>query len=116
MHAGRLVASNSSAERIGALTLIAISHFRLPEGQTLHTNQLVNLQPAVSRIVKAYMPLMDSFVEEETVRVEDAGEDTDESEEDEDGEDPNEIDRRSLRRETRSHPQVGEIPKTVRPW
>jgi hypothetical protein len=100
MRAGRLVASNSSAERIGALTLLAISACRLPEGQTVQRNALVNLQTALTRVSKAYEPLMDALAEDEAGLLEDVGDETDELEEDEDdGADAFAIDRAAMARE-----------------
>ena len=74
MQAGRLVASSSSAERIGALTLLSISAFRLPEGQTFARNKIVKLDSPFNRIRRAYEPIMAAQAEEEAEGLEEIAE------------------------------------------
>jgi DGQHR domain-containing protein len=74
MQAGRLVASSSSAERIGALIILSISSFRLPEGQTHAHNKIVRLDSPFNRILRAYKPIMAAQAEEEAEGLEEIDE------------------------------------------
>jgi len=94
----RLVPTNSAAERIGALILLSVATFRLPDGQTVHRNRVIKLTTAINRIIKGYAPLMDTYYEEETERLEDVIED-DDLEDDEEAEDSAEIDLSALAQE-----------------
>jgi DGQHR domain-containing protein len=96
MQAGRLVASSSSAERIGALTLLAIASYRLPEGQTVERNAVVKLDTAFKRIRRAYEPIVASQAEEEAEGLEEIEEIEDD---DEDTEDMLPLDRTYLAKE-----------------
>ena len=62
---GRIIASSSSAERIGALTLLAITTLRLGQNQTIEEN-IPDLQKiAYKKLLKVLEPIMQMEDEEE---------------------------------------------------